>query len=94
MMQNKTHATPYRHLGLFYDLTRMVLLIFVAGGLLFVAPAFAQSDELPNTKTGRILGTVVDTSDDPVSDAAVVLQGPVGNRLAAVTKEDGSFAFP
>ena len=94
MMQNKTHATPYRHLGLFYDLTRMVLLIFVAGGLLFVAPAFAQSDELPNTKTGSILGTVVDTSDDPVPDAAVVLQGPVGNRLAAVTKEDGSFAFP
>jgi len=37
---------------------------------------------------------VVDTSDDPVPDAAVVLQGPVGNRLAAVTKEDGSFAFP
>ena len=93
-MHNETHATPYRHLGLFYNLTRMVLLIVVAGGLLFVVPAFAQSAEPPNTKTGRILGTVVDTSDDPVPDAAVVLQGPAGNRLAAVTKEDGSFAFP
>jgi len=93
-MHNETHATPYRHLGLFYNLTRMVLLIAVAGGLLFVVPAFAQSGEPPNTKTGRILGTVVDTSDDPVPDAAVVLQGPAGNRLAAVTKEDGSFAFP
>jgi len=93
-MHNETHATPYRHLGLFYNLTRMVLLIAVAGGLLFVVPAFAQSAEPPNTKTGRIQGTVVDTSDDPVPDAAVVLQGPAGNRLAAVTKEDGSFAFP
>ncbi|MGD0471216.1 MAG: carboxypeptidase-like regulatory domain-containing protein [Terriglobales bacterium] len=72
----------------------MLLLIFLAGGSLLVVPASAQSIEAANTKTGSILGTVVDTSDDPVPDAAVVLQGPVGNRLAAVTKEDGSFAFP
>jgi len=71
-----------------------LLLIFLAGGSLLVIPASAQSIEAANTKTGSILGTVVDTSDDPVPDAAVVLQGPVGNRLAAVTKEDGSFAFP
>jgi hypothetical protein len=94
MMHDKTHATPYRHLGLFYNVTRMVLSIVLTGGLLFVVPVFAQSAEPPNTKTGRILGTVVDISDDPVPDAAVVLQGPDGNRLAAVTKEDGSFAFP
>jgi carboxypeptidase family protein len=94
MMHNETHATPYRPLGLFYNITRMVLLIVVASGLLLVVPAFAQSAEPPNTKTGQILGTVVDMSDDPVPDAAVVLQGPAGNRLAAVTKEDGSFAFP
>jgi hypothetical protein len=94
MMHNETHATPYRHLGLFYNITRMVLLILAASGLLLVVPAFAQSAEPPNTKTGQILGTVVDMSDDPVPDAAVVLQGPAGNRLAAVTKEDGSFAFP
>jgi carboxypeptidase family protein len=94
MMHNEIHAMPYRDLGLFYNLTRMVLLIAVAGGLLFVVPAFAESAEPPNTKTGRILGTVADISDDPVPDAAVVLQGPAGDRLAAVTKEDGSFAFP
>ncbi len=93
-IHNNTPTTPYRHLGLFYNLTRMVLLIVVAGGLLFVVPAFAESAEPPNTKTARILGTVADISDDPVPDAAVVLQGPAGNRLAAVTKEDGSFAFP
>ena len=77
MMHNQTHTTPYRHLEVFYNLTRMVLLIFVAGGLLFVVPAFAQSAEPANTKTGSILGTVVDISDDPVPDATVVLQGPV-----------------
>jgi len=93
-MHNETHATPCKHLGLFYNLTRMVLLFVGAGGWLFLVPAFAQSAEPPNTRTGRILGTVVDFSDDPVPDAAVVLQGPAGNRLAAVTKEDGSFAFP
>src|ERR1035438_7312281 len=94
MMHNQTHATPHRHLGLVYNLSRMALLIVVSGGSLFVVPASAQSTEAASTKTGRVLGTVVDISDDPVPDAAVVLQGPAGNRLAAVTKEDGSFAFP
>jgi len=94
MMHNKTHATPHRHLGLFYNLARTVLLIVVAGGSLFVVPAPAQSTEAASAKTGRVLGTVVDISDDPVPDAAVVLQGSPGNRLAAVTKENGSFAFP
>jgi hypothetical protein len=94
MMHNETHATPSSHLGLFCHLTRMVLLIVVAGGLLFAVPAFAQPAEPSTIATGRIIGTVVDTSDDPVPDAAVVLQGLPGSRLAAITKEDGSFAFP
>ena len=91
-IHNNTPTTPDRRLGV--KVTHVLLLTFLAGGLLLVVPASAQSTEAANTKTGSILGTVVDTSDDPVSDAAVVLQGPVGNRLAAVTKEDGSFAFP
>jgi hypothetical protein len=37
---------------------------------------------------------VAEVGDDPVPDAAVVLYGPAGERLAAVTKDDGSFAFP
>jgi len=94
MIHIETHATPYRYLGLFYNLTRMVLLIVVAGGMLFLVPAFAQATETPSPTTGSVLGTVVDISNDPVPDAAVVLQGPVGSRLAAVTKEDGSFTFP
>ncbi len=93
-MHNKTHTPLDRCLRAFLNVTHVLLLILLAGGLLFVVPAFAQSAEPPNTKTGKILGTVVDTTDDPVPDAAVVLQGPAGNRLAAVTKEDGSFAFP
>ena len=93
-MHDNTPTTPDRRLGAFLKVTHVLLLIFVAGGLLLVEPAFAQSTEAANTKTGSVLGTVVDTSDDPVPDAAVVLQGLAGNRLAAVTKEDGSFAFP
>jgi len=93
-IHNHTHATPDRHLPAFLKVTHVLLLIFLAGGLLLVVPASAQSAEAANTKTGSLLGTVVDISDDPVPDAAVVLQGPAGNRLAAVTKEDGSFAFP
>ena len=93
-IHNNTPTTPDRRLGASLKVTYVLLLIFLAGGLLLVVPASAQSIEAANTKTGSILGTVVDTSDDPVPDAAVVLQGPVGNRLAAVTKEDGSFAFP
>ena len=91
---NHTPMTPEPRLRTFLKVAHLLLLIFLTGGLLVAVPASAQSAESANTKTGSILGTVVDTSDDPVSDAAVVLQGPAGSRLAAVTKEDGSFAFP
>ena len=74
-------------------ITDLLLLIALAGGLLLAGPASAQSTEAANTKTGSILGTVVDTSDDPIPDASVVVQGPAGDRLTVVTKDDGSFAF-
>ncbi len=93
-MHNNRPTTPERRLGAFLKVTHVLLLIFLAGGLLLVVPASAQSTAAANTKAGSVLGTVVDISDDPVPDAAVVLQGRTGTRLAAVTKEDGSFAFP
>ena len=92
-IHNNTPTAPDRRLGAFLKVTHMLLLIFLAGGLLLVVPASAQSSEAANTKTGSILGTVVDTSDDPVPDATVVLQGPAGDRLTVVTNDDGSFAF-
>ena len=92
-MRNNTPATPDRRLRAFLKVTHVLLLIFLAGGLLLVVPASAQSTEAANTKTGSILGTVVDTSDDPVPDATVVLQGPAGDRLTVVTNDSGSFAF-
>jgi hypothetical protein len=70
-----------------------LLLISLAGGLLPLIPASAQSSEAEKAKTGSILGKVVDTSDDPIPGATVVLQGPAGDRLTVVTKDDGSFAF-
>jgi hypothetical protein len=92
-MHNHTPTTPDRRLGAFLKVTHMLLLIFLAGGLLLVVPASAQSTEASNTKTGSVLGTVVDTTDDPIPGATVVLQGPAGERLTEVTNEYGSFAF-
>jgi hypothetical protein len=84
-MQNSTHARLLK-------LTKMLALVAL-GGAIVAVPASAHSAEAPNTKPGSILGTVVDTSDDPVPDATVALQGPTGDRLTVVTRDDGSFAF-
>jgi hypothetical protein len=91
-MQNNTHASPNRPLELLLKLTHMFVLIAL-GGVIVAVPLSAQSAEAPNTKTGRILGTVVDTSDDPIAGATVSLQGPTGDRLTVVTKDDGAFVF-
>src|SRR5271169_1769300 len=89
----KTCAPPNRYPGAFLKATQVLLLIFLAGGLLFAVPAFAQSSEAANTKTGDILGKVADVNSDPIPDATVVLQGPAGNRLTVTTTDDGSFAL-
>src|SRR5271165_4402669 len=91
-MNNNTLTTPDRRRGAVLSVTLLSLLILLAG-LLLVVPASAQSTVAANTKTGSILGTVVDTSDDPIPGATVVLQGPAGDRLTVVTKDDGGFAF-
>jgi Carboxypeptidase regulatory-like domain len=80
-------------LGTLLNLIHLFPLIALAGGLILVAPASAQSDEAPNTKTGSIVGTVVDSNNDTIPNATVVLQNPVGDPLTVVTKDDGSFAF-
>jgi Carboxypeptidase regulatory-like domain len=94
MMHNNTYAWAERLLRSLLNLIHMLLLMGLVGELVLVVSASAQSTEAANAKAGSIRGTVTDAGDDPVSDAAVVLQGPAGERLAAVTKDDGSFAFP
>src|ERR1700758_2310772 len=71
----------------------ILLLLSVLGGQMVVVPVSAQSFATASPTTGNILGTVVDTSDDPIPGARVILQGPAGVPLTAVTKDDGSFAF-
>ena len=88
-MLNNTHAFSNWSLGRFLKRNQMLALIAL-GGLIVAVP---MSAETPNTKTGRILGTVVDTSDDPISGAKVLLQGPTGDGLTVVTKDDGAFVF-
>src|ERR1700688_328209 len=90
---NNKHASSQRLLGTLLNLTPMLLLIALAGGLILVVPASAQSTEAPNTRTGSILGTAVDSNNDTIPNATVVLQTPVGDPLTVVTKDDGSFAF-
>jgi Carboxypeptidase regulatory-like domain len=70
-----------------------VLLLIVLAGLLPVLSASAQVNEAGTTKPGNILGTVVDTNNDPIPDATVVLQGASSERVTVVTKYDGTFAF-
>ena len=91
--RNNRHASSHWLLGALLNLTHMLLLIALAGGLILVVPASAQSTEAPNTKTGSILGTVVDSNNDTIPNATVVLHKPAGDPLTVVTEDNGSFAF-
>src|SRR5271157_6118565 len=91
MMQNNTHSSPNRLLEVLKRAHMLVLIIL--SGVILVVPMSAQSFEAAKAETGCIRGTVVDTSDDPIPAATVVLQGSAGDRLTAVTKDDGTFAF-
>src|SRR5438132_16012 len=90
---NNRYASSHWLLGTLLNLTQMLLLIALAGGLILVVPASAQSTEAPNTTTGSVLGTVVDSNNDTIPNATVVLQKPVGDPLTVVTEDNGSFAF-
>ena len=90
---NYRYPSSHWALAMRLNLVQVLLLITMAGGLILVAPASAQSIEALNTKTGGILGTVVDTNNDTIPNATVVLTNPVGNPLTVVTKDDGSFSF-
>ncbi len=91
-MQKITHTSPNQRLASLLKRAHPLLLL-VLSGVILVAPMSAQSFETANSTTGSILGTVADTSDDPIPGAKVVLQGTAGERLTAVTKDDGGFAF-
>jgi len=91
-MQQNTLRLPGRPLASLLKRAHLLFLIFIAA-LAIAAPMSAQSFEAANTITGNILGTVVDTSGDPIPGANVILQGPAGDRVTAITKDDGGFAF-
>src|SRR5260370_38668377 len=90
---NNGHASSHWLLGTLLNLTHMLLLIALAGGFVLVVPTAAQSTEVPNTKTGSILGTVVDSNNNTIPNATVVLQTPVGDPLTVGTEDNGSYAF-
>jgi hypothetical protein len=94
-IHNRRPASCHWFLGRLLNLTQPFLLMVLAGGLILVAPALAQShnNDAPSSKTGSILGTVVDINNETIPNATVVLQSPVGDPLTIQTKDDGSFAF-
>ena len=89
---NYTYASSHWFSATLLKLT-LFLLIALAGGLILVVSASAQSFESANTNAGSIQGIAVDSNNDPVPDATVALQGPDGNRVTVVTKDDGVFSF-
>jgi len=91
MLQNR-RISPNSPLASLLKRAHLLLLI-VIGAVAVAVPMSAQSFTAAGTKTGTILGTVVDTTDDPIPAAHVILQGPAGDGLTAVTKDDGGFAF-
>jgi hypothetical protein len=91
-MHNNTQSSPNQPWEGFMKRMPMVVLT-ILGAMIFVVSISAQSFEAADARTGSILGTVVDTSDDPIPSAAVVLQGPSGDRLTVATRDDGTFAF-
>ena len=91
-MQQNTLRLPGRRLASLLKRAHLLLLIVI--GVVAVAVSMsAQSFTAAGAKTGTILGTVVDTTDDPIPGAHVILQGPVGDRITAITKDDGGFVF-
>jgi len=70
-----------------------MLIIGLACRLVLVVPASAQSVDVPTLTTGSILGSVVDSNNDTIPNATVVLQKANGDPLTVLTADDGSFAF-
>jgi hypothetical protein len=64
---------------------RKVLVILIA--LLLAAPLAAQQ------RTGRIIGTVVDTDGNPIPGVAVTLLATAGAPMQSITTAEGSFRF-
>src|ERR1700687_4566242 len=91
-MQQNTLRLPGRPLASLMQRAHLLLLI-VIGAVAVAVPMSAQSFTAASTMTGTILGTVADTTDDPIPGAHVILQGPAGERLTAITKDDGGFVF-
>jgi hypothetical protein len=91
-MDDKTQSLLNKRPELLLERALMLVLI-ILGLLIFGARMSAQSLDAAKAETGSIHGTVVDSSNDPIPGATVVLQGPAGDRLTAATKDDGTFAF-
>jgi len=91
-MENHTQISAKQCSEALLNIARMLMLVVLIGVTL-TASISAQSFESVNTSTGSVVGTVTDSTGDPIQGANVVLQGPGVERLSAISKDDGGFAF-
>lgn len=91
-MHKKIYPSCKQLFATVFRTIRIMVLTATCGGF-FALPVLAQSFNASNSAATSIRGTVVDTTDDPISGATVVLHAPVGEPLTATTKDDGSFEF-
>jgi len=67
-------------------------LCFLAFGM--SEPVQAQTDKLPETRPGNVIGTVINVNGDTVANATVVLESSDGkDRRTAITNNNGFFEF-
>ena len=92
-MCNNTNTPLKWRLKVLLKRAQLMVLILLSGVTL-VAPVSAQSFETAKAQAGAIRGTVVDTNDDPIPEATIVLRTASVESQKALSKEDGSFAFP
>lgn len=91
-MQNHTNSLFNGSWETISARTRKLVLMALCG-LMPALPLSAQSFDTATSNTGSIQGTVVDTNNDPIPNATVVLKAPASDPLTAVTKDDGAFLF-
>jgi Carboxypeptidase regulatory-like domain len=91
-MQNNTNSVSNSSCETFSKRTQRLLLMALCG-MMLALPMSAQSFDAATPKPGSIQGTVVDTNDDPIPNATVILKAPIGDPLRLVTNDDGAFAF-
>ena len=92
-MQNNTHALTNRFWDRFLKLTQMLVLIALvrSDSLQYPCPPSLLKRQIQKQEESSVPWSIRATIRFPAP--TVLLQGPAGDRLTVVTKDDGAFVF-